>query len=152
MSEDAAAPVSAGSDPAAYRFWVPEHVRFADLDLIGHVNNKAYATYAESGRAAFLRHIGLWRPDAARQSVVVRLQIDYRQELHYPAELRIGVRVLDIGRRSFTLGLGIFHGERCAATVVTVFARVDARTRRAVELDDAERAALGEYRAHALGG
>ena len=145
MSEGASAPVADATDPAAYRYWVPEIVRFADLDLIGHVNNKAYATYAESGRAAFLRHTGLWRMDAVRHSVIVRLEIDYRRELHYPAELRIGVRTLHIGRRSFTLGLGIFHGETCAATVVTVFARIDGHSRRAVELDDAERAVLAEH-------
>lgn len=145
MSDGASTPVADATDPGAYRYWAPEIVRFADLDLIGHVNNKAYATYAESGRAAFLRHTGLWRPDATRHSVIVRLEIDYRRELHYPAELRIGVRVLGIGRRSFTLGLGIFHGETCAATVVTVFARTDAQTRKAVELDTEERASLRRY-------
>jgi acyl-CoA thioester hydrolase len=147
VSEGASAPTTAAADPGAYRYWVSEIVRFADLDLIGHVNNKAYATYAESGRAAFLRHTGLWRPDATRHSVIVRLEIDYRRELHYPAELRIGVRVLNIGRRSFTLGLGIFHGDSCAATVVTVFARIDATSRSAVVLDDAERASLQTYQA-----
>ncbi|MGB1562882.1 MAG: acyl-CoA thioesterase [Sinimarinibacterium flocculans] len=145
MSEGASAPTTAATDAGAYRYWVPEIVRFADLDLIGHVNNKAYATYAESGRAAFLRHTGLWRPDATRHSVIVRLEIDYRRELHYPADLRIGVRVLNIGKRSFTLGLGIFHGDICVATVVTVFARMDAQTRKAVELDAQERAALSPY-------
>jgi acyl-CoA thioester hydrolase len=147
VSEGASAPTTAATDPGAYRYWVPEIVRFADLDLIGHVNNKAYATYAESGRAAFLRHTGLWRPDAMRHSVIVHLEIDYRRELHYPADLRIGVRVLNIGQRSFTLGLGIFHGDICAATVVTVFARIDASARTAVVLDDAERASLQAYHA-----
>lgn len=145
MSEGASAPVLDATDPGAYRYWVPEIVRFADLDLIGHVNNKAYATYAESGRAAFLRHIGLWRPDATRHSVIVRLEIDYRRELHYPAELRIGVRTLRIGRRSFTLGLGIFNGDICVATVVTVFARIDGTTRAAVALDETEHASLQAY-------
>lgn len=145
MSEGGPAPACDATDPGVYRYWVPEVVRFADLDLIGHVNNKAYATYAESGRAAFLRHAGLWQINATRHSVIVRLEIDYRRELHYPAELRVGVRVLGIGRRSFTLGLGIFHGETCAATVVTVFARTDAQTRKSVELDAGERASLSRY-------
>jgi acyl-CoA thioester hydrolase len=37
-------------DPASYRFWVTEHIRFADLDLLGHVNNVAFTVYAESCR------------------------------------------------------------------------------------------------------
>jgi acyl-CoA thioester hydrolase len=146
VSEGASAPVTEATDPGAYRYWVTEIVRFADRDLLGHGNNKAYATYAESGRAAFLRHAGLWRPEATRQSVVVRLEIDYRRELHYPADLRIGVRVLNIGTRSFTLGLGIFLGETCAATVVTVFAHIDTASHTTVVLDAEERASLQAYR------
>jgi acyl-CoA thioester hydrolase len=132
-------------DAAAYRFWIPERVRFADLDLQGHVNNKAFTVYAESGRAAFLREIGFWTPDSPRQNVVVRLELDYLRELHYPGEIRVGVRVLKLGRTSFTLGLGIFDGDACAAAVVTVLARIDTRTRATVALDAGERARLTPY-------
>ena len=38
------------TDPGSYSFWATEHVRFADLDMLGHVNNKAYATYFEPAR------------------------------------------------------------------------------------------------------
>ncbi|MFP5306124.1 MAG: acyl-CoA thioesterase [Gammaproteobacteria bacterium] len=130
---------------SSYRFWVPEHVRFADLDLIGHVNNKAYTTYAESARVVFLQDRRLWVPGELRTNVIARLEIDYLSELHFPAELRIGVRVLKIGRSSFTLGLGIFAGETCSATAVTVLVRVDASTRKAVELTAEERARLEPY-------
>lgn len=148
MKDDAAlapAPVAA-SDPASYRFWIDEHVRFADLDMLGHVNNKAFTTYAESGRAAFLRETGLWIPGARRQSVIVRLEVDYLRELHYPAALRVGVCVLAIGTRSFSLGLGIFSGDACIATVVTVLVRIDGQTRVPVALDAGERECLRPYR------
>ncbi len=138
-------PGVAATDRAAYRFWVDERVRFADLDLLGHVNNKAFTTYAESGRAAFLRDTAMGVPGDRRQSIIARLEIDYLRELHYPAELRIGVRVIALGRSSFTLGLGIFTGAVCVATAVTVLVRIDAQTRAAVALDAEERARLQPY-------
>ncbi|MFA5941163.1 MAG: thioesterase family protein [Sinimarinibacterium sp.] len=127
--------VVAATDEAAYRFWIDEHVRFDDLDMLGHVNNKSFTTYAESGRAAFLRASGLWRPGSAPHNVIARLEVDYLRELHYPADVRVGVRVLKIGRSSFTLGLGMFSGGHCVATAATVLVHIDAQTRKSVELD-----------------
>lgn len=142
---------TAATDPANYRFWTAERVRFADLDLLGHVNNKAFTTYAESGRFAFLSETGLWEPGAPRQNVIARLELDYLRELHHPAELRVGVNVLRIGERSFSLGQGIFNGDVCVAAAVTVLVRIDARTRKAVVLEDAERQLLRPYCVPATG-
>lgn len=133
------------TDPAAYSFWTEERVRFADLDLLGHVNNKAFFTFAESGRVAFLTDTGLWKHNAPRQSVIVRAELDYHHELHFPATLRIGVRVLKVGRTSFTLGLGIFKGDQCVASNVTVAVRIDTTTRAPIALNDEELASLKPY-------
>lgn len=139
-------PLSAeGTRPKDYRYWADERVRFYDLDLMGHVNNVAYTIYAESGRAAFLRHIGFWTETGRRQNVIARLEIDYRQELKYPNELKVGLRVLKIGGSSFTLGIGIFAGDACVATAQATLVRFDAETRKAIALDDADRALLAPY-------
>jgi acyl-CoA thioester hydrolase len=133
------------TDPAGYSFWVDERVRFADLDVLGHVNNKAFFTFAESGRVVFLKTTGLWKPGAQRQGVIVRAEMDYHRELHYPADLRIGMRVLKVGRTSFTLGLGIFNGDQCVATNVTVVVRIDTQTREPVALNEEELAGIQPY-------
>lgn len=134
-----------GTRPEDYRYWADERVRFYDLDLMGHVNNVAYTIYAESGRAAFLRHIGFWTETGRRQNVIARLEIDYRQELKYPNELKVGLRVLKIGGSSFTLGIGIFAGDVCVATAQATLVRFDAETRKAIALDDSDRALLAPY-------
>jgi acyl-CoA thioester hydrolase len=133
------------TNPAFYKFWVTEHIRFADLDLLGHVNNVAFTIYAESCRAAFMHQTKFWIPHAQRQNVIVRIELDYRRELHYPGEVRAGLRVLKIGNSSFTLGQGLFDGEHCAATAVTTIVRIDANTRKATPLNDEERANLQPY-------
>ena len=134
-----------GTRPEDYRYWADERVRFYDLDLMGHVNNVAYTIYAESGRAAFLRHIGFWTETGRRQNVIARLEIDYRQELNYPNELKVGLRVLKIGGSSFTLGIGIFAGEACVATAQATLVRFDAETRKAIALNDEDRSLLAPY-------
>lgn len=134
-----------------YRFWVKEHVRFADLDLVGHVNNKSYTVYAESGRVAFLRETGFWTGGKeAPQNVIVRMELDYLRELHYPADLDIGVRVTHLGRTSFRLSLGVFKGDDCYAVAVTVHVRIDPTTRKPVELTAEDRRKLGAHYAEAV--
>jgi acyl-CoA thioester hydrolase len=134
-----------GTHVADYRFWVDERVRFNDLDLLGHVNNVAYVVYVENGRAAFLRDIGLWTIGAPRQIVIVHFAMDYRREVRFPAELRVGVRALAIGNRSFRIGVGIFRDGQCVATADNTVVCWDTAQRRAVPLDERERAALAPH-------
>jgi acyl-CoA thioester hydrolase len=135
-----------GTRPEAYTFWTRELVRFADLDINGHVNNIAFAIYAESGRAAFLHDAGLWSlGDPSRQNVLAHIEIDYLQELKYPADIRVGLRVLKIGRSSFQLGAGIFSGERCVAVARSVQVRIDSQSKAPIALSDEERRMLQPY-------
>ena len=133
------------TDARSYGFWAEERVRFADLDMLGHVNNKAYFTYAETARVAFLSASGLWRPGHFRQNVVGRAELDYLRELHFPANLRIGVRITKVGNTSFTIGMGMFNGDVCIATAVTLMVRINTQTRTPVPLDDEEKAMLKPF-------
>ena len=40
---------------ASFAYWHREKLRFSDTDMIGHVNNVAFAALFESGRVAFTR-------------------------------------------------------------------------------------------------
>lgn len=128
--------------PAGYTFWTSEHVRFADLDVMGHVNSVAFAVYFESGRIAMLRSLGFHESAVDRGIVLAHLSVDYRGEVHYPAQLRIGTRIERIGRSSFDIGYAVFVGDRCAATGRGVSVRVDREGHRPVPLTDAEIAQL----------
>ena len=77
--------------------------------------------------------------------MIVRLEIDFRAELHYPARLDIGVSVIRLGTTSITLGLGLFRDDACHATCRSILVRVDQQTRRPVPLNEAERAMFAPY-------
>jgi acyl-CoA thioester hydrolase len=145
LPEDA---VSASSEPTvptdagAYRFWTEEHVRFADLDPLGHANNNAIGTYFEAARL-FAR---AGRPLGAggRSVVLARIAIDFRAELQYASPVRIGSKVLAIGRTSLTLASAIFDGDRCAASAQAVCVVFDLASRRPAAVDEALRTRLME--------
>ncbi|MGH3442398.1 MAG: acyl-CoA thioesterase [Nitriliruptorales bacterium] len=109
------------SDPSVHTAWVTERIRFSDTDAMGHVNNIAIAAYFESGRIAMGMEIAGSTPHGAHAFTLARLTIDYRAELHYPGEVRVGSRVLRVGRTSYTMGSALFtDGDRCTATSESV--------------------------------
>lgn len=129
----------------AYRYAVDELVRFGDLDLLGHVNNKSYLGYAESARAPFLQALGLWVTDSPQLGVIVHTAVDFLRELHYPNRLRVGIGTWRIGRSSYALGHGIFCEGQCMALVLTQLVRIERESRRPVALDPEQRQRLLEW-------
>jgi acyl-CoA thioester hydrolase len=126
---------------AGYHFWATEHVRFADLDMLGHVNNKAFATYFETLRVGYFIARGLGDGPLTGMALV-RLEIDYRKEIRFPATLRLGVRLLRLGRSSITVACAIFDGDVCASTSLGIVVRFDPEARASKPFTALERAAL----------
>ncbi len=129
------------TDPAYYRFWADEHVRFADLDMLGHVNNKSFATYYETVRTEYMRLRGLWDTKDSGLAVV-RVEIDYLKEIGYPATLRVGLRLLRLGRSSATMACAIFDGDVCTSTSISVVVRFNPALHKSQAFSEAERAVL----------
>ena len=132
-------------DASSYRFWVDEHVRFQDLDPLGHANNNAFGVYFESGRVAFLRELGFKDGQDNRGTVLARITVVFRAELHYADRIRIGTRVVRIGRTSATMASAVFRGELCAATAEAVMVLIDTDTRRPTEFSPAARDRISAY-------
>jgi acyl-CoA thioester hydrolase len=119
-------------------------VRFADLDMLGHVNNKAYATYYETARVAAMAACNLTDGIAVGMAMV-RLEIDYRKEIRFPADLRLGVRLRKLGNSSLALACAIFNGDVCASTSYSIAVRFDPTTRASKPFTDEERGLIGAY-------
>jgi acyl-CoA thioester hydrolase len=133
-------------DPARYRHWEAERVRWSDTDQIGHVNNLAFAAYCETGRSQFMNQVTMQNRALGRLFVVSQLIVNFHEELHWPAEVRVGNGVLDIGRTSYRIGQGLFEGERCFGSSEALLVQIDAETRRPSPISDALRAWLETFR------
>ena len=129
----------------SYRYWYQEKLRFSDTDMIGHVNNVAFAALMESGRTNFTRSGVIENLPGDVQVVMRRIELDYIAELHWPAEVDIGCRLLRLGSSSFAIGSGIFHAGLCAATAVTTLVVIDKKLRKATPIPSAARASMQRY-------
>lgn len=88
-----------------FEVWLPIEVRWADMDSYGHVNNANYFTYCESARIRYFEKIAIddFRHGNEHGPAVVTATCNFRQQVHYPAQLEVGVRASHVGRTSFTL-------------------------------------------------
>ncbi|MGK2286033.1 acyl-CoA thioesterase [Pedomonas sp. V897] len=131
-------------DKASFRHFTQERVRFSDTDMVGHVNNTAYAVYCESGRVDFAS--GLGDRLKGRGIVMARIAINMLAETFFPGTVEVGTGVLRVGRTSYTLGQGLFVGDTCVATAEGVVVVIDKESRKPVPVPDEVRAFLASYR------
>ena len=95
-----------------YPFRLSDNVRFGDLDPNQHVNNAVYATYFETGRVTLMKlpEYGLTPPGLAW--IMVRLDMHFRAELHWPNKIELGLGVVKLGRTSVTFEQVVFSNDR----------------------------------------
>ena len=128
-------------------------MRWADLDLLGHVNNVVYVDYLQEARVDMLRvHAPDTRADdLAEGVVVVRHEVSYRAPLTFRFRpVLIETWVTEVRAATFTLAYEVFDeddaGRRTtylqARTVLTPYVFADERPRR---LTADERAALERF-------
>jgi acyl-CoA thioester hydrolase len=133
---------------ADYPHRVTEIVRFGDLDPQGHVNQAVFLTYFESGRVAMFRgpDLGIGVPGAT--FVMVRVEVDYLRELHWPGTVEVGTGVAEFGRSSFKVAQAIFRGGDgvCVASGRATLACIDLASRKARPLPEDAIARLSQWK------
>jgi len=128
-------------------------MRWADLDLFGHVNNVVYIDYLQEARVDMLRvHARGPQTDGLAEGVVVaEHQVQYVAPAHFAfAPIKVEVWVTEIQAASFTLAYEVFQddaaGERTvylrATSLLAPYVFADERPRR---LTAEERASLEAY-------
>ena len=117
-----------------FPYRLSDNVRFADLDPNGHVNNAVYASYFETGRVTLVkdRSNGLIPPGLSW--VMVRLDMHFRAELHWPGQIEMGLGVVKFGRTSVTFEQAVFSQGKCVASAVAITVLIDDATRKPTPL------------------
>jgi acyl-CoA thioester hydrolase len=89
----------------------PITVRWGDLDSMGHVNNANYFTYCESARMSYFAavHMKKHREGERHGPALAAANLNFRQQVRWPAELEVATRVSEIGRSSFKMEYELFH-------------------------------------------
>ena len=129
-----------------YPHRITDNVRFGDLDPQGHVNQAVFLTYFESGRVAMFRNEDLGIGVPGLTFVMVRMEVDYMKELHWPGSIDIGTGVAEFGRSSFKVAQAIFRNGVCAAMGRATLVCMDLKTRRATPLPQAAIDRLSQWK------
>jgi len=124
------------------------HVRFGDMDVLGHVNNCSYLTYLEDAR------IAMFRLDPMREGrkhleglVIARHEIDYKRPLVLrPDPVRVETWVTELRAATFGLAYEVRDDEYVYARATSLMVAYDIEKSRARRLVDAEREFLSAYR------
>lgn len=135
------------TDRRIYGFATEEHLRFADVDANGHINNGAFLQLLENARVSYMRAIV--RSGLPRFRVVVgRLEIDFKRQMFFPGRATACARLLEVHERKCVIGHGLFDGEgNCTAALKAIMVSLNEETHRSMAFEPAVRAALEKFAA-----
>jgi len=103
------------------------HVRFSDVDLLGHVNNLRYLDYAQMAQVDLLTGVyGEARIEGTVRNMIVRSEIDYVGQLNLrPEPYVVRSRIVGVTDRTVSFEQQIRDGERLMARSRIVEVNVD---------------------------
>src|SRR5438477_8929925 len=122
MSDTITEGSTGSADHRSWNFYYTTEVRFADVDMFGHVNNAAYLTYVESARVAYYTAVtGLTEPREFGMTVA-SAKIDFLKPIFFGQSVHVYTRIGRIGNKSWTLGHELCDSEtgELMATASTV--------------------------------
>jgi len=133
------------ADRGIYGFATAEHLRFADVDANGHINNGAFLQLLENARVSYMRQIV--RSGLPRFRVVVgRLEIDFRRQMFFPGGATACARLIEVQERKCLIGHALFDATgECTATLRAIMVSLNEETHRSTPFDPAVRAALERF-------
>lgn len=118
-------------------------VRFADLDIMGHVNNSVYLSYFEYARVHYFNKVLGDKWDWKKFGcLVARNEINYHREVVLNQTPEIVVYLDEIGTRSFTISYITTVNGEVTTTGKTVMVCFDPVLHSTVEVTPEWRAAL----------
>ena len=126
----------------SYKHWTQIPLRYGDTDRQGHVNNAVYCTFFESGRCAFLFTEDGSIAGEGKNFVIVKLTLDYIEEVNFPGVVEVGSKIASIGKSSFTVEQAAFKDGVCCSTAQSIIVQIDAATKKSSPMSDQLIAAL----------
>lgn len=122
-----------------FRHVVDVQTRFADIDMLGHVNNNAYFSYMDLGKMDYFRSIsgGEFSVNDLR-AVIVNVNCDFYEPSYLSEQLQVWTAVTHIGNRSFVVEQRVVDAESGTTKCIgrTTLAGFDPKTGRGANLDE----------------
>jgi acyl-CoA thioester hydrolase len=130
------------ADRGIYGFATSEHLRFADLDANGHINNGSFIELMENARVSYLKQIV--RSGLPRFRLVIgRIETDFKRQMFFPGSATACARIIEAHERKVIIGQGLFDGgSHCTSVQKVIMVSLNEETHRSTPFDPGVRAAL----------
>ncbi|QGU05877.1 acyl-CoA thioesterase [Corynebacterium comes] len=111
-------------------------IRVTDLDFQKHVGNTAFYEIFADARFKYLSDV--IRPIVGEDALIalVRVEVDFTRQVHFPAILDTVTRVARVGRSSIGLSQEMFNGEHLSAKSSAVLVLTDRETGKSIPWPD----------------
>jgi acyl-CoA thioester hydrolase len=100
-------------------FKTPIHVRFRDIDGMGHVNNAVFFTYFAEGRLALFQKFSMDSDFSTFSFILAHISCDYLRPITLDTQLSLEIWVKEIGIKSFGLGYKLVDLSDASITYAT---------------------------------
>ncbi|NCN09262.1 MAG: acyl-CoA thioesterase [Leptospira sp.] len=100
-------------------------IAWGDMDAFGHVNNVVYVKYFETARANFFTDLSVWNTNLKTLisgPILTHLELDYRKQVSYPADLEITLGITSFSTRSFDVSTSMW--DKDGHCVISGFAKI----------------------------
>lgn len=115
--------------PQFYRFWCQDHLRFSDLDMLGHGSSvRVHEFFAQCRTRLFLAALPEW-PKSIVLPVLKTQETVHEHEITWPAVIDTGMTIEKWGKTSVTFALAIFVQDHLCVMARNVFVFIDQSTR-----------------------
>lgn len=122
-------------------------IDWSELDLFGHVNNVAFFKYMQAARIELCDACGLSSTISSGISfIVASSKCDFKKTLHYPGEVLIHSKIIQINTTSFVLEHSLLNtADEIVATGTDTLVVFDYDTRKKVIIDERLKERLNQY-------
>lgn len=137
--------------PDGFRHHTAITVRFADLDVMGHLNHAKYLTYMEQARIRYVQEVCGWRGEwLSLGMILAKITVDYRAPVAYGDEISVYTRCTRIGDKSFDLAYALVRHRPSAADTIcaeglSVMVAYDYRADQTISVPDTWREGIIAY-------
>jgi acyl-CoA thioester hydrolase len=120
-------------------------IRFADIDVMGHVNNAVYLSYFEQARIHFFRELIGEKWDWRKAGILVaKNEINYLSPVYLNDHININLQISQIGNKSFSLIYELKREDTVCANGLTVVVCYDHETQQTIAIPEQLRKVLTE--------
>ncbi len=130
-----------------FQYSKPIDIRYADIDMMGHVNNAKYLTFIEHARSHYFQKACNWDWNKLGM-VLARTEIDFKAPVLLHHKPVVWIRTTRLGQTSFTQENIIAETgqpKQIYATAISTMVHVDFKTGRPLPIPEQIKKAIKQF-------